>query len=217
MAKAKSPTPLPPPAIQSLAQADQALRELGEIARQHADQKAQCDEAVAAVVRAAADKMVVEVDGLSVTYADRRRKLEADLEQFVFAFREQLFPPGEKKSLELNHGTIGLRLSTPKVSTVKGITERKALATLCDKFLARVMRALSVCRLGFGKLNEWIVVLKPALNKEGILSKYAAGAIGNKSLLRYGLCVLPGKDEFFCEPNISNIQKPSETPLETST
>lgn len=207
-----SPAALPPLAIQSRAQADLALREIGEINALEASLKKRCDAAINAVVTHWAPKMVVRVGDADMPFKERREALEQDLKAFVLATHQELFGEG-KKSIELNHGTLGMCPSQPAVLTLEGVTENQALERISGAFMTRIRKLLQSARLGFGKANAFVLRLKAELDKRGILTKYKEGAITDAQLAKVGLRVRASEDAFYYEANEAQVEKQSDEPL----
>lgn len=73
---------------------------------------------------------------LTVLTAEREQAFET-LQAFAVENKSELF--AKRKSLEMAHGTIGFRLGTPKLKTLKGFTWASAL-TLVKKFMPGYVR-----------------------------------------------------------------------------
>ncbi|WP_108821070.1 host-nuclease inhibitor Gam family protein [Dysgonomonas sp. Marseille-P4361] len=76
--------------------------------------------------------------------ADELAKLEAEkseafdlVQAYALENKETQF--SKKKSVELTHGTIGFRMGTPKIKTLKGFTQ-KAVAKLLEKLAPEYVR-----------------------------------------------------------------------------
>lgn len=201
-----------PLAIQSRAQADEALREIGELKGRGAELQQRCDRAVAVVLDHWAQRMTVRVDGADVPFGDRIRELEADLEAFVLRNVAALFEAG-KKSIDLNHGTLGVRPSQPAVIPLEGMTESQALEKLSGAFMTRIRKLLTSARLGFGKANDSVLRLKAEINRSGILARYRERAITDQQLAKAGLRIRPATDVFFYEATEQEVEHQSAEPL----
>lgn len=89
-------------------------------------------------------KMEVEITKIREKYADELARLDADkeesfgiLQQFAVENKSELF--AKKKSLESTHGTIGFRMGTPKLKTLKGFTWA-SVTNLLKEFLPEYVR-----------------------------------------------------------------------------
>lgn len=108
------------------------------------------NEALAAYAKADASITKINAD-LDVKFtklrnekADELAKLEAEkseafdlVQAFALENKETQF--SKKKSVELTHGTIGFRIGTPKIKTLKGFTQ-KAVAKLLEKLAPEYVR-----------------------------------------------------------------------------
>lgn len=68
---------------------------------------------------------------------DKKEKAFDVMQAFALANKEELF--GKKKSLESVHGTIGFRMGTPKLKTLKGFTWA-SVTNLLKEFLPAYVR-----------------------------------------------------------------------------
>jgi phage host-nuclease inhibitor protein Gam len=91
------------------------------------------------------------------------------------------FPEG-RKSIELLHGRIGFRTSTPALKTVAGWTFKRALEVI-DRLFVRT---------------------KEELDKEAVLAAYARGDLSDSELKRVGLRVAQ-EESFFVEPKLEEV------------
>lgn len=77
-----------------------------------------------------------KADELAALEAEKNEAFEI-LSAYAIENKEALFT--KKKSLELSHGTIGFRIGTPKVKTLKGYT-LKAVAKIMEKLSPEYVR-----------------------------------------------------------------------------
>jgi phage host-nuclease inhibitor protein Gam len=132
--------PVPTVMVASLQDADKVLEELADLERRASGVKNSMNERIDAAKAEAAEEMLpIEA---------RKKELEGALSAFALMHKGDLFK--EKKSRELDFGTLSFRLSTRIVPAGKGIT----LETMLEK----------VKELGF--LDG--VRLKEELNKEAM-------------------------------------------------
>lgn len=112
--------------------------------------ESQMNEALTAYAKADASIVKINAD-LDVMFtklrdekADELAKLEAEkseafdlVQAYALENKETQF--SKKKSVELTHGTIGFRMGTPKIKTLKGFTQ-KAVAKLLEKLAPEYVR-----------------------------------------------------------------------------
>ena len=155
--------------ISSRAEAETALGEIAATTAHLNELKAQLDQELTSVRKCYEER----IDTLS-------KKIETQsglLQQWAEASPEE-FPEG-RKSIELLHGRLGFRTSTPSLKTIAGWTFKKALEVIARPF----------------------VRVKEDLDKEGVLAAYARGELTDTELKRVGLRVV--QDEaFFIEPKL---------------
>ena len=201
MAKSKEP----PARIQSRDQADEALRELGEMDRIEAAAVARCNQAIEPIRLECEGRLYREVDGVSVKFADRRVALQQDLEAFAVSNRKTLFD--EKKSIDLNHGTIGFRLSKPSIEVVEADEEGQASVWngVKERIVKALIKALCALRLGVGKVSAALINVSVAPNKTAALARLKAQEVTEAQLEKIGLRYVPAEDRFFCEPKAELI------------
>lgn len=113
-------------------------KQAGDMLSEYADNDARIDETNAVLdqkITALRDEVAVELDELK----SRNKDLMTGIQLFAETNRDKLFD--KKKSLELQHGTIGFRLSTP---SLKGIPRKgdklNALIAYFRKFLPGYIR-----------------------------------------------------------------------------
>lgn len=126
MARVKPKTLEP---IHNLEEANDALREIGELKRIQKDIELRMNDDIAKI------KAGAEQDAAS--YVSRCTALENGLMAFAEASKTELFK--DKRSLELNYGSIGYRKST-ELGTLKGCTWKTVLGKLKDLAFKEAIR-----------------------------------------------------------------------------
>lgn len=194
------------PAITTLDQADEALRELAELARIETAATTRYNQVASAAKVVQEEKLMLERDGQPVKLADRRDKLKADLEIFALENKSLICIDG-KKSRVLNHGTIGFEMSRPRIEVLEAEKDEDTSRweVMRKKVLKALVAALSAMRLGLNKLNASLITLKIDVDKRGVLAAYKAEEINDSHLQRMGLRHVAAQDEFWCEPKAEAI------------
>lgn len=161
--------------IASRAEAETALGEIAASTAQLNQLTAELDQELTA----ARQRYEQRIDALA-------KQVEAKsglLQQWAEASPEE-FPEG-RKSIELLHGRLGFRTSTPALKPVAGWTFKRALEAIARPF----------------------VRVKEDLDKEGILAAHARAELTDADLKAVGLRVV--QDEaFFVEPKLEETATP---------
>jgi len=152
--------------------ADKKLREIALIDVKVAEAKAECDRAqldaqteyARTTAPLLANREVAAID-LETFYKSQRKKVEAD----------------GKRSIELNHGRMGMRLGNPTLALLKGWKWEKVLLAIKERWH------------GKKDLLSAIVTTKESVNKDGVKANLA-----EEDLARVGLKIKQD-DEFFLE------------------
>lgn len=157
--------------IASRAEAETALGEIAACTAQLNALRAELDQEITA----ARQRFEQRIDALSKQVEEKSGLLQQWAEASPEEFREG------RKSVELLHGRIGFRTSTPALKTVAGWTFKKVLEVVERAF----------------------VRVKEDLDKEGILATYARGELTDAELKRVGLRVVQ-EEAFFVEPKLED-------------
>jgi phage host-nuclease inhibitor protein Gam len=179
--------------IKSLEQADQVLRELAQLEIRKIAVEGWITKQEQLIREQAKPKLVLN-DVTGETIIDRITALSANLIAYVEE-NYDLFD-GKKRSVELMHGTIGYRLGTPKVSILGRITQKAIMET--EAIVKRL------------KSWGWIED-KPRLDKQAILSSYAAEAEKTLKRLKEVSMTVEQSDEPWFEPRMVEIDSPVAT------
>jgi phage host-nuclease inhibitor protein Gam len=159
------------PLLETWDSVDQALKRAGQISRIVQAAEAEAQKAIDEATEKAAKK--------TAELLAEKASIEKNLEAFCVYYRDRF---GEKKSRELNFGTVGWRESS-KVAFLKGWTQKK------------VVRKLQALRL-----EKFLIKKDPTVDKEAI-KKAGLPAVKLKS---YGVEIVT-KDTFFYEPDETKI------------
>lgn len=145
--------------------------------------------------------------------ADYIAERETDLEEFATSMRSEIFED-DKKTLELNHGQIGFRLSNPSVELLppaKGVKESAWQKTKA-KVVVALLKALSTMRLGIKGLNSRLISVKVEPNRSNALAAYKIEEVTDAQLAKIGLMYNAPVDRFFYDAKAESIAShPSET------
>lgn len=112
--------------VENLADADRVLDELSWLANEQARRDAVVKQRVDELKRDALAKSVVEIDGMSLSIDDRITELTALLEAWVAAHVAEHLT-GKAKSLDLTHGSVGLRQQPAVAELGAGETAQSVL------------------------------------------------------------------------------------------
>jgi Bacteriophage Mu Gam like protein len=143
---------------------------------------------------------IADVDGqkFEVTFADRRKKLEAAIEAYQELHRDEIY--GDGKTAQFNFGTLKLH-KQPDGIAIRGGLEMKAIKAKLDE-LAAVKSTfagwLSKRKL-FGVPLAKLLRFKSEVSVEGIKKAFLAGELTLRSLNALGFEPSGGQDNFSLE------------------
>lgn len=183
---------------------DAALRELGTMAGTEKKLKAALDKAVEELKAKHAEKLVVEVDGEPVKFADRRSILLDAIERFSTAHRQELIVNG--KSRRLNHGEIGFKkardvveqLPAPKI-TEKNPEPKSPLETWVAKLTVQLVTVLAKFTHLAGVAPY--VRIQVSVDEASLITAIRDKRVDADGVKRLGYKFVPGGDEFWCKPS----------------
>lgn len=186
--------------IESVEQLDAALAVVGDLDAAKACANANLDQALAAVRDEHNRNFMCELDsGELIPIDEVRGQLVGQIEKYATKHRKELLT-GDKKSVELNHGTIGWRKQKDKVEDIDLPEEEQAKGLLarCLKAVANVATTLTL-KLGKVLLTD-LVQVKVTWSKPDVLKAFNEGKLTAAQLKKQGLEVVRGEDQFHCEP-----------------
>lgn len=94
--------------IESLADADAVLHELGWIAQETARLKSLCEQKIEAIKQDFAGRQFIDIEGQQFAMSDRAADLVQRLEDWTAENKDSFLPKG-KKTRDLLHGELGVR------------------------------------------------------------------------------------------------------------
>jgi len=207
-------TPAPSGAIRSLEAADDILRQLGELDAIQARVSADCDARCRSIRADFNGRLFVDVAGERMAIADQRQKLQTELETFCATHRDELLADSGKKSVELNHGTIGWR-STPRgLAPIEG-GDAAGNATILDAIVAHLARALEkfeLFRKAIGTLRFFTLQVK--FDRKALLAAADKNELSAAELKKCGFVVIDGVDQFFAKPRVAELASRPTTAVE---
>ncbi len=180
------------PVVRSLRDLDADLCELSYLKSREETAKAACDQQINLAKATFQKKLCTEIAGRDVTFADRRKQLEAAAFEFVDEHPE-IFPEGSK-TLTLTYGSISIRKQPEGITFGDGITEQSVL----DRIESRTGVLTKIADILNGLLGllpiATFVRIKTEVNKVAIKAAFSAGRLSESELRKLGF-VTCGGDE----------------------
>lgn len=175
--------------IKDMEEADEILQTISMLNHRKAEVDNWATEQEQKIRNQAKEKLVLNgKTGESI--GDRIATLSADLLGFV-ELNKDLFATG-KRSMELTHGTIGIRLGMPKVDTLGKITVKAIMAT------EALMK----------KLRSWgWIAEKPSLDREQIIADFKVSEVKTMTKLRQVSMCVNQTDEPWFETRETEVEK----------
>lgn len=190
--------------IESLDDADLILAELSHLSGEQARRKAALDQRIATLKTESDAAATVEVEGQTLTLAERTATLIDTLGPWLLAHVGEHLPP-KKKSLELLHGTIGLRQQPAVAQFGEDVTEQwvldqieeaTGLITAVNAILDRKIPTLGKSVTGRDVLKlEVVPALKP------MLSAVDSKRLTTEQLAAFGVFLRAPYDEPVIKPS----------------
>lgn len=190
--------------IETIEQLDDALRQLSELDIREKKAKGELERKVDALKEEFASRLVVEIDGAQVKYADRRSMLSDAIERFASGRKAELLPE-KSKTRKLNHGEIGWKkardvvaqLPAPK-PTAKQPKPLAPFAAMCAKLLA----ALHKCAEAFPPLKGLTAYVRVTVvvDEATLITAIRDRKVTDDEVKRLGYRFVEGEDEFFFKP-----------------
>lgn len=190
--------------IGSIEELDDALRQMSELDGREKKLKADLDRKVEALKEEFAGRLLVEIDGESVKFADRRSILSDAIERFASGRKAELLPE-KAKTRKLNHGEIGWKKARDVVAQLPAPAPTKKqpkpvtpYAALCDKLL----KALQKCVEAFPLLKGLApyVRVTVAVDEATLITAIRDRKLTDDEVARLGYRFVEGEDEFFFKP-----------------
>lgn len=173
--------------IKTMDEADEVLKEIAQLENRKEAINAWVTEEEQKI-RDAAKKRLVFDKASNETVDDRIAMLSLNLKAYIEKNADSF--TGKKRSIELNHGTVGFRLGTPKVAAMNRISMLKILDNAA----------------WFKKLKQWGWIKdKPSVDKNAILSAYAEDKKSALKRLEQVSLTVQQDDEPWFEPRKSEV------------
>ena len=174
--------------IRDMDEADDVMREISKMTHRKAEVDNWVTEQEQDIRSKAKDRLLLDKK-TEETVGDRISSLSADLLGFV-ELNKDLFATG-KRSMELTHGTIGIRLGMQKVDVIGKITFKA------------IMGAEALLK----KLASWgWISQKPTLDKEQIIADFKAAEAKTQTRLRQVSMTVRQEDEAWFETREAEIE-----------
>lgn len=174
------------PVIESVDDLAAVLRWLGWLKVRGDSIKARSEAQVALAREFAARDMHVEVDGLRLTFAEWRQKLEAAAGRFLKDHADQVFD-GKKRSREFPAGTASLTARKPTIALKEGVKADEIVERLAKRVKSAIDQLLEKAGLT-GRLK-----VSFGLDLDGFKRLHKAGQISGRDLPK-GLTITKAED-----------------------
>lgn len=183
------------PRFGTLDEVQAALNLLSWLASKKALIEAEHKRSIDRMNTAAAQQMRLEVEDVTVSYDEYIVGIESGIREFVQANPE---PWATKRTVEFPAGTVALRQMPQRIELIDETP---------TQFVKRVGEKFGIVE----KLIAWLkrqklwpfVRLKPELNLSEIKAAFARGEIDKAALKRFGLQVVPARDEVVITPRVN--------------
>lgn len=193
--------------IESVEDLDAALAALGEMEAQEAKANADLDLALTKVRESFQDRYLVTLDDEeNAPLVTVRGHLKASVERYCETHRKQLLT-GDKKSVNLKHGTIGWTKEKDSVELIEqlpaegGEEQPKKTNVVLDFAHGIAVKALNGIKKLFTRFPLLDVIsVKIYWDKSQVLKKVNDKQITDKQLEAAGLKVVRGADKFYARP-----------------
>lgn len=175
--------------IKDMDEADEVLKTISMLTHRKTEVDNWATEQEQKIRTQAKDKLILN-SKTGETIGDRISALSADLLGYVELNRD-LFAQG-KRSMELTHGTIGIRLGMPKVNTIGKITVKAIMST------EALMK----------KLRSWgWIAEKPVLDREQIIADFKEAEVKTLTKLRQVSMCVDQEDEPWFDTRETELEK----------
>ena len=206
--KSKSAPPaLPAPAtkaLASLAEADDALFNLGVLYGRQDEATAKFKAEIQRVTDEHAKTLFIEMEGVPVAIADRCQELEEQLRAFGASHRSDICVE-DKKSIDLNFGKLGYRDQSTSMKPIeKGAAP--AVKKLIEDLCAQVLVILKACKI-FKKLPASpALTFKIDFDKAELKRAFKAKELTAAELKKVGYEMVTPPEQFFFEVHQKDLK-----------
>lgn len=184
-------------ALRTVAQVDDALREMGALDATKAQVKRDLDQAIAAAKDEARKKLLTDTADGQLPLDDWRARLETAVAAYCEKNRAKLLD-GDAKSRKLTHGAIGWRMGQDSIEALEG-----ELDTVVEEFREKVLPKLIETLDGLkihGVSASLFLQVDAAFNLSGLLQAIDQKRVSPAEVAKLGLQVRPAEDRFYCTP-----------------
>lgn len=193
--------------ITTVEELDLAIAAVGKLNGEETRITAELDRELQVVRDGYKNKYLVPSEQGTVPLSEARKAMLEEITAYCEEHREELLS-GEKKSLELTHGTIGwtkqpdsIQIKTPKAK--KGKDGEQIEQGLLAKLLALATTAITVAGSMLGKATAISLVrVKVDWDKPSIMKAYVAKQLPKTVMTKEGITVKAGQDQFYCDPKV---------------
>lgn len=191
--------------LQTLADVDAALHELGWCRQQTAEVEARTQATVDRLKAEAQQRLEVEIEDEAVFIAERTAALEAALVTWCGAKLAGHLAETGKQSLTLAHGTIGTRSLPDAVvcddkAVLAAVKKRGGLVGLIDTLLETALGAITLAN---------VIKLKPEVSKTAAKAAWAKSARHQQTLKSLGVVVETDRSSWVIEPAAIEVAAPA--------
>lgn len=191
--------------LDTLADVDAALHELGWCQQQTDEVNARTQAAVARLTADAQERLQVEIDGQAVRLADRTQALQAALVDWCGAKLAGHLAEAGGQTLTLAHGVIGTRSLPDAVvcddrAVLAAVTKRAGLVGLIAKLLETALGAITLAN---------VIKLKPEVSKTAAKAAWASSARCQQTLKSLGVVVETNRSSWVIEPAAIEVAAPA--------
>jgi phage host-nuclease inhibitor protein Gam len=204
--KPKAKAPSPAIGINSVAELDAALAELGRIAGLEQQLQAECNAELQRVTSNYQAKMVVFVDDEAVAFTDRAAALMAQCEAYCVDHRDELLASGGK-TRELTHGKIAWHAQKDALELIDTRDKEgwlsKVLGAVVETVTSLLNRTKAVAGISLGQ----VVKVKYSFDKAEI--RKAAGTLNKRQLASLGFKLVERPEKLTIEPTTALVEQHS--------
>jgi hypothetical protein len=189
--------------IKSIEDADLALAELSWLDNERAKVAAAIKQQVDAIKTASAKKEILIIDNTETTLGDRAKYLHDLLTPWVLK-NAKAHVPEKKKSVDLPHGTIGLRQQPLVVAFADGVNEMAVLDAIDAQAdgIVGTIRAWAIKRLKnlASLFVKDVLTIGVIVNLKGVKDALEDGRITREQVESLGLAIRDPYDDAVIKP-----------------
>lgn len=188
-----------PKKLKTLDDVDQALHELSYLEHERQRSEIICQQELDAVKQRQADKFVLQIDSELLPISQRQETVSNLVTEWCDKQLQSHLPEG-KKSIDLPHGTLGLRALPLKIECDEGVAPKNVLEKLDKKtnFWQCLTDLLS--KMFSRHLLSDFITIEPKLSFTAILKSYKEHRVDAKALNQLGLVVREPVDQLYIKP-----------------